>query len=888
MPLCAFAAAEQPPAAAPAPGKITVLQTYGIWRFHCTLEPPVLASGQAVKLKYAWLNQKTPGPAREWSAPDFDDRFWDRGPATLACKSAMLARVCLRGKFTVSDPAAVGRLALWVGYRGGLIVYVNGKEVRREHLADGAALAEGPAGVECQLADFAVQPGLLRKGVNVIGLEVVRAPYPEQTRDNVYEENSCQILSVRLTCAGPAGLVPNAARPQGFQVWNTDPLAVDLDVDFGDQAEPLRAVIIAGARNGTFSGKIVAGSAKPIRDLKVTPAGLKGPGGAVPAANVRIRYGVPWGEYRQVNAGNRKLPSPYPSYAQRLGALAEKPLAEFPVLAAATDDYWPTIRPDAAQIKPVRGAVVPIWISVKVPPDCPAGEYAGSVQVEAAGENPVQVPVELRVADWSLPDTQDFRTWVDMIQCPDTLALEYKVPLWSERHWELIAQSFKLIGEAGGRTVYVPLIAHTDLGNEQSMVRWLRQGDKYDYDFSILERYLDVAEKNMGRPKLVIFVVWDVYMIPASDASDGSKGAWRQKDVAEHLRTISGKLGRGPMVTLLDPATGKTELVTLPPHFDPAVSKPLWQPLFERLLAGMRKRGLQDKSMLGLQSDAWASKPEHQLFKDISGGLPWVVQSHEGFCTNWSRMMDSDDKLMHGISKIGYQARVWAVTFSDDNADRGPGYEGGLKSHRGWSRPDLVAQFDRFSREFSSNVYWQHLAETAITGSQRGNGRLGADYWKVIKNKSGKRVARSHDRYPESTWHLLTLPESLLAPGPEGPVASDELEAYREGVEECEARIVIERALGDKGLKAKLGADLLRRCEDYLQERHMRMWLSLSDLQLFYDYPGAKWGPSYMASSWRPGSNVGGSHWFLASGWQLSAERLYSLAGEVARKMGEN
>ncbi len=213
--------------------------------------------------------------------------------------------------------------------------------------------------------------------------------------------------------------------------------------------------------------------------------------------------------------------------------------------------------------------------------------------------------------------------------------------------------------------------------------------------------------------------------------------------------------------------------------------------------------------MLGLQSDAWASKVEHQLFKDISGGLPWVVQSHEGFGANWSQMMVPASTLMHGISKIGYQARVWAVTFSDDNADRGAGYEGGLKSHRGWSRPDLVAQFDRFSREFSSNVYWYHLAETAITGSQRGNGRLGADYWKAIKNKRGKRVARAHDRYPESSWHLLTVPESLLAPGPEGPVASDELEAYREGLQECEARIAIERALGDEARKARLGADLV-------------------------------------------------------------------------------
>jgi hypothetical protein len=867
------------------PGKVTVLDTYGIWRFQCTLEPPLLASGQTVRLKYAWLDQKTPAPPGDWSNPEFDDRPWDRGPLGLAPRSAMLARLCLRGKFTVTEPAAVGRLALSVGYRGGLVVHLNGREVHREHVAPGGALAEGPAGAACRLAGLAMPPELLRKGLNVLGLEVLRAAYPEQTKDNVYEENSCQILDARLTCDAAAGLVPTAGRPREFQVWAADPLAVDLDADFGDRAEPLRPVRIAAARNGTFTGKIVAGCSRPIRNLQVTAGGLEGRGAGIPAAAVRVRYGMPWGEYRQVCAGNRKLPSPYPVYTQRLGALAEKPLAAFPVLAGASDDYYPTLPRDASQSKPMPGAVVPVWISIRVPRDLPAGSYTGSVRVEAEGESPVQVPLELHVADWSLPDTQDFRTWVDMVQCPDTLALEYGVPLWSERHWELISQSFRLIGETGSRTVYVPLIAHTNLGNEQSLVRWVKKGEQYDYDFSILDQYLDVAERNMGRPKLVVLVVWDVYMIPASDAAGGAKERGRQKDLAQHVEKTSGRLGRGPMVTLLDAATGKTDLVTLPPHFDAAVSKPLWQPLFDGLLARLRKRGLEDKSMLGLQTDAWASREEHQLFKDLSGGLPWVVQSHEGFCNNWQQMMLPDDQLMHGISKIGYQARVWAVTFSDDNADRGRGYLGGMKSHRGWSRPDLVAQFDRFSRECSSNVYWQHLAETAITGSQRGNGRLGADYWKVIKNKKGKRVARVHERYPESSWLLLTLPEALLAPGPEGPAASDEMEAYRLGVQECEARIVIERALGDREAAARLGADLVGRCERCLADRHAKMWLSLSDLQLFYDYPGARWGPSYMAGSWRAGSNVGGSHWFLGSGYQERTAELFALAGEVAKEL---
>ena len=496
--------------------------------------------------------------------------------------------------------------------------------------------------------------------------------------------------------------------------------------------------------------------------------------------------------------------------------------------------------------------MVPIWITVKVPPDVPAGKYAGSVKVEAEGEKPVQVPIELRVADWSLPDTQDFRTWVDMIQCPDTLALEYNVPLWSEKHWELIAQSFRLIGETGSRTVYVPLIAHTNLGNEESMVRWVKKGDKYDYDFSIMERYLDVAEKNMGKPKLVdLRGVGRLHdPAPPTPAARPKSGS-RQKELAEHVQKTGGHAGTRTDGDGAGPGDGEDGTGDAAAALRCGGEQAAVAAAVRPAPGPDAQAGLEDKLMLGLQSDAWASKEEHQFFKDITGGLPWVIQSHEGFVANLSRMRVPENKLMHGISKIGYQARVWAVTFSDDNADRGRGYEGGLKSHRGWSRPDLVAQFDRFSREISTNVYWHHLAETAITGSQRGNGRLGADYWKVMKNKKGKRVGAVPRPLPGEHLAQPLHPRSAAGPGPDGPVASDEMEAYREGVQECEARIVIERALSDEALKAKLGADLVRRCEEYLQDRHMMMWLSLSDLQLFYNYPGAKWGPSYMASSWR-------------------------------------
>lgn len=45
-----------------------------------------------------------------------------------------------------------------------------------------------------------------------------------------------------------------------------------------------------------------------------------------------------------------------------------------------------------------------VWVQVTVPADAAAGEYRGTLRVSAAGRKLADVPVELHVADWALPD----------------------------------------------------------------------------------------------------------------------------------------------------------------------------------------------------------------------------------------------------------------------------------------------------------------------------------------------------------------------------------------------------------------------------------------------------------------------------------------------------
>ncbi|MHC4715763.1 MAG: hypothetical protein ACYS5V_02230, partial [Planctomycetota bacterium] len=475
------------------PPRVAVLDTTGSWRLHHTLAPPVMRTATGLETVLAtgqkWLHETTPAPPAGWTEPGFDDSDWLRGPARIAAPSPMLSRLCLRGKFTVTDPDRVRGLKLSVGYYGGAVLYVNGREIARGHLGPGDAGRRGPARTYPRDAYFfgrtntwthltggkadeldrirtrlleriPVPSRLLRKGVNVVAIEIVRPAENEcvRTRTNRRKRKTpvnlawatCAIRHVRLGADSAGGLTPNALRPKGLQVWNNSVLANDFAMDFGDPLETLRPVRIVGARNGSFSGKVVVGSTAALRGLRARVSDLTG-AGRIPASAVRIRCAVPWGAETDADAR-------YTTEAVLLGALAETPPKEIPV--RATRRTWRNAKLPSSP-PPVFGAVVPVWLTVDVPAGAAGGDYAGTLTLSAAGVAPVTVPIRLRLADWTLPDRQDYRTWVELIQSPDTLVEEYGLRRWSDRHFRLIARSMKHLHRIGSRILYIPVICHT-------------------------------------------------------------------------------------------------------------------------------------------------------------------------------------------------------------------------------------------------------------------------------------------------------------------------------------------------------------------------------------------------------------------------------------------
>jgi hypothetical protein len=212
---------------------------------------------------------------------------------------------------------------------------------------------------------------------------------------------------------------------------------------------------------------------------------------------------------------------------------------------------------------------------------------------------------------------------------------------------------------------------------------------------------------------------------------------------------------------------------------------------------------------------------------------------------------------------------VWGVTFSPN------------KSLSGWKGPNLLAYYDR-DRELNAHtpIVWGHLAEVSITGDQRGVGRVGADYWRAVKDKSGRRKAFVWERYPQSSWRNLDLWSYVLGPGPEGPAAIAPYEYLREGIQLCEARIVIEQALSDTALREKLGDELARRCQAALDLRQWAMVKALAHQQMYDTLNSVILG-------WHGPPELVGHTWFPGSGWQQRNEELFSLAAEVTRKTSQ-
>jgi len=797
-------------------------------------------------------------PSPEWKDPSFNDSGWAclRGPLfngfggrrNSADNYRSIPVFYLRGRFCVDNPAKAEDLTLDIGFHGGCAVYMNGKEVTRDHLTKGNikpnTLAEdypidtfvGPEGIALpkypesksaeevrtacmkrirRISGLIIPSSMLRRGINVLAIEFHRAPLPEEFFDAkfkwgrrkmkvglkfesaydacLWSRAALDSLALKAKSSAKDAFTANTghtAPPKGFHVWNWPVHRYVWPNDHYNPCEPLRPITINGAKNGVHSGRLLAGSDRPIKGIKGSCSALKGPGNSViPSSAVEVRYGVASPKHGKTKQAFQALDPRAP---------AEAPLYTESFFARKMVSLMPYIRK-------AEYALQPIWFTVHIPADAASGEYQGTATVSAQDEKPVDVPVRLHVSDWILPDPKEFISTVGMFQSPETLSIKYKVPMWSEKHWKLIERSFRLMGEVSCKEVYISGIRRTHMGNEHSMIRYQRKAGKLVPDLTIAEKYLDVAAQYLGKPMMVCLYCWE-----AGDTS------WK-KIVNKQER----KADMENRITIVDPAAGKLDKAEGPKWGTPE-NRAFWKRVCDGLKGLMKKKNIEGQLLLGVAGDFVPSKTALDDLEAASGGSLWLRHSHS---STWKA----------GRGKIKNNVGYLTSAFGQDHTHpRDPDFG---RSY-GWKSPrwkcatrgcPMLAAVQRLYIEKQACAFARFP-----DGKQyglRGMGRQGADFWPVggldIDAKDmGRTKVRSNvlvvGRYPETAWYQLSVVIYMpffFAPGSDGAMHTVRSEIARENLQEVEARIFLEKALTDPAKKAKLGEDLAERAQELLDTR---------------------------------------------------------------------
>jgi hypothetical protein len=791
-----------------AAGEMELLGTQTPWRVHLQMGPllrekdgKLLGDGRPVDFgnpesQKQWAAKCSPAAPADWHGVDFDDSGWGRYQTDNLCelaggyggsadpRSGWRTRLCLRACFGVSGSAAGEDLILEIAYLGGVVVYLNSREVARSHVSagnlDGFSLAE-PYPLEAYVTEDGTTPlptmrggthtgfpfrtpdpkwkdryekrvrharlrlpkEALVKGRNVLALDLRHAAVSGPLGRDVW--NHLGLHAVRLVGTQGSGAVSWVEAQRRTYIWNVWPMETVTEkrsevmakslwwitfgrghptrgLEDGNPFDVFRPVRIAVPRNGTCAGVAVVSDSRGVRNVSAKIGALTGPGGATfKPESFEIRYAVQ-------QEGSRFC-----------DALLASP-------------------PDGARN-------IPIWLLANASKGQTPGWYTGTLTVSANGQE-FKAPVQVLVFPFAVPDPRENRTMVGMIHSPDTVAVQYGVEPWSEKHFQLMEKTVALMGQLGSDVVHVPVLLHTYRGVQTGMVRWVKEEKGYRNDFNALETHLNLWVKHCGQPKALCL---DMY----SPANDPELIDCREKFVPGTRNSKAPP----PKVTLLDPATGKMSVLTAP-RMSEEGGEAFWRPVFDGVREIVKKRGWPEQIiMIGETHDSRPTLKFVEMIKQWAPYARWSVYSH---FSGDSRRLGTKDRMGEGSNIVegkwiilpGMEVGYGVMPFEHMSPLMMPHDENRRKMTA------LLAGTYRFSFQQESSpeayrtvVWW--------TGN---SGRHGMDYWLL---PGGRRLFEGPGNIYGGT------PISMTAPGSNGALPTVRFQMYREAVQEAEAWIAI-------------------------------------------------------------------------------------------------
>ncbi len=196
------------------------------------------------------------------------------------------------------------------------------------------------------------------------------------------------------------------------------------------------------------------------------------------------------------------------------------------LICEAPADVPDPLLPDRT-ISVAAGQTQPIWLTIHVPEDAPAGEYAGTVTVAADGEE-ASLPIKLRVWPFPVPHERHlfYTNWFNYRQVCKFHGVEFA----SDEFWPVLEAYARAMAAHRQNVLWVPL----------SLIKTLREPDgTLSFDYANLDRWIEICERHGLADRIEL-----------THLGHHGEGGWSSKDIV--LRDIAAT----------DRATGKP--VTIP------------------------------------------------------------------------------------------------------------------------------------------------------------------------------------------------------------------------------------------------------------------------------------------------------------------------------------
>ncbi len=160
-----------------------------------------------------------------------------------------------------------------------------------------------------------------------------------------------------------------------------------------------------------------------------------------------------------------------------------------------------------------------LFVTVQIPKGCVAGRKSLVLTLASQTEIVDRISFSYEVLDAVLPpQATEFTQWLHA----DCVANVHGVKVFSEKHWKLLESYLRLAGKYGITSVLTPVFTpplDTAVGGERTTVQLVgivKDGDRYQFDFSLLKRFASLARK-CGIHKLEIahlFTQWGAAATP--------------------------------------------------------------------------------------------------------------------------------------------------------------------------------------------------------------------------------------------------------------------------------------------------------------------------------------------------------------------------------------